>query len=284
MSDFPLLIVAFDGLDSELVRDFDLENLTQDEHGEIDNNTGMFSRITSEEFAALVTGETYKEHGISELEKYQNSNRLVQKIEDKVKGTKLGVKTRKLRKVLYLNLEILGLNNFERRKWYNKDLPSENLFNKIDLSKPLFVPSYNPDLEWLSGFPNIGLKYGHRIDDLKKKARENTERRLEKFENVSVDFWNLVFLHLHDPDTIQHYTENKEELRKEYERLDEIAGEIVEEYGDTCEIVFLSDHGMPVDGYKGHNKNAFYSTNFESFPNSKPHITEFYDLILNKLE
>jgi hypothetical protein len=273
------LVVAFDGLDSELIQEFGLENIKQKEFGEIDNDSNMFTRITSELFASLITGKTYKEHNISGLEKYQNSNRLLKHLESKIKGTKLGIKTKKLRKTFYMNLELLKLNKFDRRIYYKEDLPKDSLFSEIELSKPLFVPSYNPDLQWLCRYPNKGLLYNRPLDDLKQKARENTERRLEKFDNISVDFWNLVFLHLHDPDTIQHYTEDKNQLRSDYKRLDKIAGEIIEEYGKKCNIIFLSDHGLPVNSYKGHNKNAFYSTNFKAFPSSNPHILDFYNLI-----
>jgi len=67
------LIVAFDGLDIDLIRRYDCETfLEMDEFGTVDNNTGITTRYTSELFASFITGETHEKHGVTGLTKWTN--------------------------------------------------------------------------------------------------------------------------------------------------------------------------------------------------------------------
>ena len=47
-------------------------------------------------------------------------------------------------------------------------------------------------------------------------------------------------------------------------------------------VIFMYEHGMIESQGKfwEHNKNAFYSCNVELFGEETPHITDFYDRIL----
>jgi hypothetical protein len=54
------LIIAFDGLDYELIQEFGLETIPQREFGKIDNTTGITSIVTYELFASFITGKTWK--------------------------------------------------------------------------------------------------------------------------------------------------------------------------------------------------------------------------------
>jgi hypothetical protein len=53
-----VLVVALDGLDCELIKEFGLGNIKQDEFSKIDNQAGMNSVNTSELFASFITGRT----------------------------------------------------------------------------------------------------------------------------------------------------------------------------------------------------------------------------------
>jgi hypothetical protein len=58
------LVVAFDGLDKELIEEFGLGNVKQSEFGEIENHESVNKIVTSELFACFLTEEEYNEHGI----------------------------------------------------------------------------------------------------------------------------------------------------------------------------------------------------------------------------
>jgi hypothetical protein len=63
-----MIVVGFDGLDKELIEDFDLENVKFAETGKINNADGVKKRSTSELFASFITGETHEVHGVTGLE------------------------------------------------------------------------------------------------------------------------------------------------------------------------------------------------------------------------
>lgn len=60
-----VLVGAFDGMDSELVRDFGLDNVIQSEVGTIDVQTNVSTVETSELFASFITGKNWEEHGVT---------------------------------------------------------------------------------------------------------------------------------------------------------------------------------------------------------------------------
>ena len=275
-----VLVVAFDGMDKELVEEFDLENITQKEFGEIDNSTGIYRRMTSELFASFITGETYEKHGIKDLKtSVSKRNRFLkwlfpEPVLDYVKGAHT------LRELL------MDDKGKEELKYTKSDLETDTIFEEVDASLPLYVPSYNPSMYWLSGIPHNVIKYfGHErfVDE----AKHDTELRLRKgsatqpaFFDVSKEFWDFIMLHLHDPDAFQDTGIGN--LKEEYKRLDDIAEEILEEYSDWT-VIFMSDHGKPVHGAgpHEHNENAFYSCNKELYGEKEPCITDFYDKVLN---
>ncbi|MFB6245460.1 MAG: hypothetical protein ABEJ03_03900, partial [Candidatus Nanohaloarchaea archaeon] len=60
-----VLVVTFDGMDIELIREYGCEHLMgMEEFGTLDNSTGISTIITNELWAGFITGETWEEHGI----------------------------------------------------------------------------------------------------------------------------------------------------------------------------------------------------------------------------
>lgn len=62
-------MVALDGLDYELIKEFGLGNIKQDEFSKMDKQTGMNSVKTSELFASFITGKTNESHGVKGLKR-----------------------------------------------------------------------------------------------------------------------------------------------------------------------------------------------------------------------
>lgn len=279
-----VLVVAFDGMDKELVEKFDLEHIPQEEFGAIDNSTGVHRRMTSELFASFITGETHEKHGVKGLDKdLSKKDAFIDYLipdfaVDRIRGF------HRLKDIL------TSTDTFESLKHTKEDLQVETLFDKIDASLPLYVPSYNPETFWLLAYPHHIVKY-YGEERFVQECRYDTDLRLNvgtatqpAFFDVTKDFWDFIMLHLHDPDGFQ--DTGYGDIEEEYQRLDDIAGRVLEEYSDWT-VIFMSDHGRPDEGKGGlweHNKNAFYSCNRELFGNETPHITDFHDKIVDLIK
>lgn len=268
------MVIAFDGMDYELIEDYDLQNVIQKEFGRIENSKGINYRSTSELFASFITGETYDDHGVVKL-KREHKKTLTSKgvipsfLEDNIRGL---FRLNQISKKFFSKVYRIDSPS---HKYTKEDLKIRSIFDKIELSKPLFVPAYNPDLRWQLGMPHeISLVGGRK--DVREYSKKLTDSRINDFYNLSFEFWDFVMLHLHDPDAVQDLGLGN--YQQDYNRLDNIAGDIIERFSEEWTIIFMSDHGLPTE-YE-HNENAFYSCNKELFGDQTPHITDFHDKIL----
>lgn len=268
-------IIAFDGMDLDLIEEYDLDNIKQEEFGSLDNDTGIRFRFTSELFASFITGETWEEHGViglSRPERTKIKRRLWQGVIPSFLRENYRGFTR-LNHVIKRTLIEIGF--FEDMKYTKEDLNAKNMFDEMETAKPLFVPGYNPDPRWQLGLPHKVSEVTDR-EEVRDYSRKLTESRLEDFYDLSFSFWDMIMLHLHDPDAIQDLELGN--YREEYERLNRIAGEIKKSLPDEWTVIFMSDHGRMEE--RAHNKKAFYSCSEELFGNQTPHITDFYQKIV----
>ena len=281
------LVIAFDGLDKELIEEFDLKNIPQQEFGRIDNSTDIKFRNTSELFASFITGETFEKHGVKSLKKWSNPR--IDSFENKVDGNWFFDKFKGIRQVISESINGLSAR---KTKYREEDLLCESIFEELEDSRAMFVPSYNPSIFWSIGGGLEPLKHGYSLEEAADHwdTREHSYRRQELFEELDNEFVesrSFLMCHFHRSDLFQHlYGDkrigmfDKDKLRKMYEEIDELALEIKNkaEESDYDRIIFMSDHGLPDE--KQHNKNAFYSCNKELFGNEEPHITDFYSKFL----
>jgi hypothetical protein len=277
------LVVALDGLDYEEIQKFDLEEIKQEEFGRIDNHEGIDKIKTSELFASFITGRTHEEHGVTGLAEW--SNPWIEKFESNVKGIWFFDKFRELRQAVF---ETVGFFNASQRKYTKEDLDVDTVFEEIEDSRAMFVPSYNPSMTWIirSGMAPLKFGYGSEevIEHWDTREFEHRKRKLfSELENEIIPPRDLLMVHFHRPDVHHHMYGDKnlgnydeDRMRKLYKETDELAAEIKEKALEKGydRIIFMSDHGLPVQ--KGHNRNAFYSSNVELFPDGTPHITDFY--------
>lgn len=282
-----VLVVAFDGLDYELIQDFNCSTLMEmQEFGSIDNNTGIHERKTCELFASFITGETHRRHGIKEMKKWNKE--WINQLEDKIqKRNKFLDKTNGLRKSIYESVNTL---NAYRRRIEKQDLETPTIFEEIDNSKPLFVPSYNPSELFRAEAEFTPLQNGRTSEENYRflKRHEFELRRQDLFQHVNT-YYDFVMAHFHRWDWFHHLYDqtdqgfDKEVLEEEYLKADQFAQEILEYFEDSFDtIIFMSDHGLPSGN--GHNRNAFYSCNQELFGEDQPHITDFHGKILELLK
>lgn len=278
-----LVVVGFDGLDYELIKEYGLEELmSMKEFGKIDNDTYTSQRMTSECFANFITGKDYREHGVTGLTTFANPNK------GKVIDFLTTRKQRTARKILKTILK-------SREIKYNKEyLKSPSLFEKIPNSKPLFVPSYNPSWMWLTDPANQVLLEGGGVEDAIEVWNLEYKNRKRKFiQQLDRGKHNFLMVQFHKPDTLQHYfapegevLEGSSECMIElYEQMGKLAKYIwykVEESKRYSDVVFMSDHGLP-EGNQ-HNKNAFYSSTMELFGSKTPYLKSFFDKFLHRFQ
>lgn len=266
-----VLLVAFDGMDSEKISELNLENIPQEEFGTIDNDSGMYQRNTVELFVSLLTGETHQSHGVKGLNKW--SNDFVQKFENFADSYWALRKFAGIRKSFYEKFTPAN-----RRWYYKKDYEQETLFEKIDNSKALDVPGYRP---LLSKGASMIETWGIRDAERQQNAINDYKQR-KLLDLVEKDY-NFIMAHFHKIDHFHHWfweVDEEEKAWKAYHEADEYAGKLKEKAFEEGfdYVIFMSDHGLPTESQ--HNKNAFYSCNKELFGNGTPHITDFHDKIL----
>ncbi len=270
-----ILIVAFDGLDYDLIEEYGCNTIKQDEFGGIDNQTDIAIQVTSELFASFLTGKTWREHGIIGLDIYRNET--LESLE-RLNKYKIFRKFSGLRKRFYKHIPFL---DGSRRHVTQEDYDSPTFLDTIEDSIAIGVRSYS------KGYKNKVMQI------LQDHSLEEAEEELERFEKCKrielydalEEKYNLIMAHFHKPDHIHHWyweVGKMDKVEETYHEMDELAKDIKEkaEANDFDTIIFMSDHGLPNVEHGGHNENAFYSCNHELFPDTTPHITDFHEKIL----
>ncbi|MFB6158481.1 MAG: alkaline phosphatase family protein [Candidatus Nanohalobium sp.] len=271
-----VLIIAFDGLDYELIQEFGLENVPQEEFGTIDNTSGVNTVVTTELFASFITGETWEEHGALGLGKHKKD--WLNSFENSLNRYRFFKKFSGLRRSFYEQVPFFegGRTSFTR-----EDLRSPALFDKVSNSKAIDVPSYSVgyNVDLMGILDENGLS--HAVEEL---DRFTEWKKRELFDEME-EGHDLIMAHFHKPDHIHHWfweVGKMDKVEETYREMDEFAGEILEkaEENGFDTVIFMSDHGLPDVENGGHNENAFYSCNHELFGDRTPHITDFHDKVL----
>jgi predicted AlkP superfamily phosphohydrolase/phosphomutase len=273
-----ILVVAFDGLDKELIEKFELENIQQNEFGPIINHTEVEKIMTPELFASFVTGKSTEEHGIRDRGKWNSE--FLNKYEK------------------FLNpLNLLSVKRFFKVfPWVSpdgvtlEDHEYDTIFDRIEDSQSLFVPTVSPSItqkvnwEHATAVRNPVLNMEEALEMIEREFLWRKEVLMREIE----ENYDLLMCHLFYPDHIQHHYQDWEmpdEKKKEvYSEMDKTAAEIKEKAEDKYDyIIFMSDHGLASKRKElHHNKNAFYSCNKNLFGDEDdPKITDFFDKIVD---
>lgn len=277
------LVVAFDGLDYNLINKFGLVHVQQEEFGTIDVTSDVVKRVTSELYTSFITGQPPSKHGIVGLNIYNKRAKIVNTlIPQKLQET--------IPYAFDLNLKLNQLIGGHMRKPEKTDYTTPTIFDEIENSKALYVPGYNPGIFWKAGLKTQVLDYtGGDMDEAVKVVKQaHRMRKRNLFDRMKNENDELLMCHFHYPDYIQHlygtdFSWNIDKLRQMYNKMDELANKIrIEARQQGFEnILFLSDHGtLRGSGEYEHNPNAFYSSNNE-LGLGKPSIIDFHDIILD---
>jgi len=267
-----VLVVAFDGMDRELIMEFGLEHVQQQAFGRIDNHTDITEIKTGELFASFITGETADVHGVTGVKGWNSPvmdtvEALVPKREPfyswaaKVKD---GIK---------------AVGGFDRETFSRENLESDTLFEEIPDSRSLNVPAYDVNAG-IEAFSFVLDRYGveHAAREAEKEFRQRKQELLSELGQGPRPF---LMAHVHYLDFMNHlYGEpvlEKDVLREKYETVDRFAADILAAAEGYDVVIFMSDHGLPTE--TAHNEQAFYSCNQELGLDT-PHITDFYAVIM----
>lgn len=265
-----VLVVAFDGLDYNLIQNFSCSSLQQAEFGTIDNETGIHTRVTGELFASFITGELPEKHGIRGLKKWTNPG-LAPYMEHIERFRYSGLLVSVLKSIRRLELE--------KRTYHQDDLPIPSLFEKIPKSQDIEVPAYTKQTLHDRIWTGLSLYNDLNLCDRDSKAEfEYRKKRLFEELHEPHDF---LMCHFIRPDTVQHITTDMDDLEELYGEMDSLSEEILNSNHNYDTVIFMSDHGIP-EGDE-HNTRAFYSSNRELFDDT-PHITDFHDKILSLID
>lgn len=268
-----VLVVGFDGLDYEKIQKYDCENLVQESFGKLDTEGIKLS--TPPLWASIITGEKPEVHGIDSMLEFRGEK--VRKVDRYVLGflEKLGLSAMHLRRALYYYL--FDSSQFVKDKDF---MEVDSVFEEVADSKALDVPGYS-EYPYIAGKSYVGKALRKRPPVSKERVERDMEaehmyRKNQLFEEIGEN--KLVMQHFHYPDWFQHLFFKGGRDRELYERMDRLAGEILERAGEDTLVVFCSDHGL-IDG--GHRDQAFYSVNADIGQEIK--ITSLMDRCLEKV-
>lgn len=283
-----VFILALDGLEYNLVEEFDLKGIKQREYGKVD--ISMFKELaTPIIWASFITGLPPQKHGLG-IRVWNNL------VIEKLRELSIKMKLDRIKgkgKVL----TSLGFKRsiFEDRGAFYERIVEEfrhrnlrTLFDVIPSAKALSVPPYQ---KWIS----------RETSFLMKEALEN-EKRIEAFENhvwdifeckrkeykkaIREDEWNLFMVHFMFMDLLGHiYAGNLTKMFGIYAQAEQLVEEVKKIVGKKTFLLVVSDHGMKPIGkgmYGDHSDHGFYSSSVKlSLVN--PKITDFFPLIITRL-
>lgn len=281
-SDESVLIIAYDGLDMERIREYECETLLgMSEFDSIDNSTNISAIKTSELFASFITGETHRVHNVKGLIKKHDDlkARIVQKMDDEQYREKIPGW------ITFVE-RIKSVTSHETEFYTKTDIETSTAFEIVENSKAMFVPSYNTSIFTRVNASLSILESGYSFtfeDYIELVDREFEYRKNRLLEDLEAETRALTMCHFHKIDLLQHLEqeEHSDIMEREYQKIDKLSENIIKR-SDYDTIIFMSDHGVPTK--KSHNKNAFYASNKELFGKNKPHITDFFSIMVFEKE
>jgi len=266
-----VFILALDGVEYELVVGWKLRNLMQKHYGSVDisefrRNFGRASTPTL--WSSFITGKYLNIGG------WWTYGKILDWV--RVKPPLRWIKHK--RKIFW---------KFIRPRVVDKrELGCKTIFDHASKSIAVNIPAYNEPTEFhvrlTEAILSKGLdEYEREIWSLHNQRAEETFKKLEEDRD-----WTLFMTWFDLADLLGHIHIAKRvwALKKGYEHLDELAGNLSRKVGENSIFLIVSDHGMkPMpDGTGDHTNHTFYSLNHAV--NWKPKkIVDFHQKILEWL-
>lgn len=265
-----VVVVGVDGLEPDLVEEWNLKGLKQEEHGKVNVpiNKVEGKALSPEVWGDFLTGK-HKDRG------FKDTSTLI-----------------RLLKSVRKYLPVFKLDDWlEERSLLSKYTNSAINFPELGENEKTFIdetggdyhnsPFYDYDNEEINREERKYIKGEISIQELKNFLNnlyeKNKEKAREKLEKTEAD---LFFTYFHYTDAIQHHFYMDEDFIKEkYEDVQQLILDLKNMADDDALFIIVSDHGLK----KGkHTEKGFYSFN-RKIGLDEPHITDFYDIILEEL-
>lgn len=274
-------ILGYDGLDIELVEQFNLPNLKQEEYGKVD--ISEFDLIaTPILWGSFITGENLSSELTEKprIKPLENIFRTPYQFLKKSISPKLASKAINALKKTGLVQKVRGKASFGSSKV--KEMDKGTIFDFLKNSLGINIPAYNKTRGANASMKDVLENRISESEYWKAVWKEFEVTRKELMENLDKD---LVMAWFSPADLNGHiWRGNAEKMRETYSRLDEFAEEVRDRFDGL--VLIVADHGMKPLGKFGDHTNVdygYYSSNIELELNS-PEITDFYHVILSLLE
>jgi len=267
-----VVILAYDGLEYDLVVKWKLKNIMQEYYGKYEApiSPKRGKPFTPNAWVSFITGLPPEVHGVDDWWSFG-------KILDWLRFHPPFIWIKGKRMIL----KKLGIKI--KPKVVGKEyIKYDTIFDLVKPSIPLFIPAYNEPVE-----PHI--EYGLALE---KGVREyirtiwkwHNIRKETLFKNLDKD-WKLLMIWFDIADVLGHVciVKCRNELFKAYLDLNSIAKRVRDKLDNETAILIVSDHGMEVtaDGVTGdHSKYGFWSLNVKP-PLTPKKITDFKNMILS---
>ena len=260
-----VLVIGIDALEYNLVEEWNLGHIKQEEHGKVKvpilSSVGV--PMTPQVWASFLTGEI-KDKKFEYISPFM---RLLVKANEYFKP-RLGFYT-------FFSKFLSHSTRFPKLK--------EKTFLDHVYSEYYNVPYYDFSERYCNEIVSTGLdfrggKLGYREmkEFLRGMFNKDREESIKRIKKVKADLFFCYFFSL---DYLQHhFYKDKELIRKSYEEFDTLLREL-KKIGKPEFCLVVSDHGARDGNHTGY---GFYSIN-KKLDLKMPHITDFYDLIMNEL-
>ena len=271
------LILAYDGLDHDLVERLCLRNILQREHGRVEVPIvgGIDDPSTPIVWTSFITGEPPEVHGVDMPQMWDNRLDGLRSYVRRHRGIH-GVLKRF--RVGYRVREAMDVNpSFPSRK----DIKVDTLFEVIKPSVALGVPVYNKNLEDIYPIGDV-VRARHDPDYLpvfEERVRRIFAGEIGRLFDVIEGEWRLLMTHFHITDLFGHAFWGTEKLAILYEEMDLLTKRVKERLVDDDLVLIISDHGM---SRLGHTKKGFYSLNMR-LGLEEPDIKDFFNIVTGLL-
>lgn len=272
-----VLILAYDGLDHDLVETLSLRNILQREHGKVEVPIvgGIDDPSTPIVWTSFITGEPPEVHGVdmpqmwdNEFDGLRSFVRRHRGVHNILKRFKVGKKVR----------EATGArSSFPSRK----NIKVDTFFEVVKPSVALGVPVYNKNLEEI--YP-IGDVMRARQDPeylpvFEERVRGIFDEEVKTLFDTLEGEWRLLMVHLHITDLFGHAFWGTEKVATLYEEMDLLTKRVKARLREDDLVLIISDHGM---SKLGHTKKGFYSFNVK-IGLVDPDIKDFFNIVTGLL-
>lgn len=267
-----VLILAFDGLEYELVEKYRLNGLKQRIYGYID--VSNFKHIlTPIIWRSFITGLEPEEHRVYSWWRF-SSNRTLDRIAHWVRYNFPIIKNMSSYKLKRI-ARLFGLNIKPTDK---SDIRYPTIFDYARKPIALFIPSYNEE-PWIRDAYSKAMEKG--VKAFERVLWEVHKYRVSKFLKALDRDWDLLMAWFDLADWMGHLYMGKSNLKifKTYVELNRLALEASKRIDDETLLIIVSDHGMMPGEHGGeHSPRAYYSFNKDIEWRPKK-ITDYYYFI-----